>query len=111
MNNTTTLDHDTYKHGSLAAWRLLSRSDGTRGRDGGLKQYIVRVEMTHDGKFVVTKFWGKADGQPLHELASKRVGVYGNFLSARTCASMVAAEKTNGKYWSDYYHSVELVEA
>lgn len=108
---TNTLDHHTYQRGSLATWRLLATSDGTRGRNGGLKQYIVRVELRKDGNFVVKKFWGKADGQDLYELASSVVGVYDNFTSAQFWAYRVVREKLDGKYWHDYSKQVELVDA
>lgn len=107
----TTLDHHTYQYGSLATWRLLAKSDGTRGRDGGLKQYLVRIELRKDGNFVVKKFWGKADGQALHELASSVVGVYGEYSTARYMAYSVVREKLDRQYWTDYSKQVELVDA
>lgn len=109
MNST--FDHSTYQHGSLATWRLLASSDGTRGRKGGMKQYLVRIELRKDGKFVVKKFWGKADGQRLSELASQDVGVYDDYASARFWAYRVVREKLDGKYWHDYAKQVELVDA
>ena len=108
---TTTLDHFTYSQNSLAVWRLLANSEGTRGRKGGLKQYLVRVDLRTDGKFIVTKFWGKADGQRLSELTSSVVGVYSDYAVADLYARMTVTEKTNGKYWTDYKKSVELVPA
>jgi len=108
---TTALDHSSYTKGALVTWRLLADSEGTRGAKGGLKQYIVRVELTTDGKFIVTKHWGKADGQRLSELASSRVATYSDFPNARARANMVAREKTDGKYWTDYHNTVELVPA
>ncbi len=107
----TTNNHSSYQQGALVTWRLLANSEGTRGAKGGYKQYIVRVELTTDGKFTVTKHWGKADGQRLVELASSRVGIHSNFWNAKAHASGIAAEKTNGKYKIDYHHSVELVSA
>jgi len=111
MTDTLTYsqDHDTYKHGALAVWRLLATSDGTRGRSGGQKQYIVRIELRLNGKFLVTKFWGKADGQALSELASSVVGEYGNYQSAQCWAYDVVRGKLDGKYSLDYATRIELV--
>jgi len=104
-----TLDHSTYQHGALAVWRLLATSDGTRGRSGGHKQYIVRVELRANGNFLVRKHWGKADGQALSELASSVVGEYDNYASARYWAYDVVRGKLNGKYWCDYDKQIQLV--
>jgi len=111
MTNTLThsQDHDTYKHGALSVSRLLATSDGTRGRQGGLKQYIVRIELRANGKFLVTKHWGKADGQALSELASSVVGEYGSYQSAQYWAYDVVRGKLDGKYWHDYTTRIELV--
>lgn len=106
---SSTLDHSTYQHGAVAVWRLLATSDGTRGRSGGHKQYIVRIELRANGNFLVKKFWGKADGQALSELASSVVGEYDNYQSARYWAYDVVRGKLDGKYWHDYSNQVELV--
>jgi len=107
MSNT--LDHSTYQHGAVAVWRLLATSDGTRGRSGGHKQYIVRIELRANGNFLVKKFWGKADGQALSELTSSVVGEYDNYLSAQRWAYDVVRGKLDKQYWHDYSKQVELV--
>lgn len=107
----TTLNHHTYDRGAVATWRLLAKSDGSRGSMGGLKQYIVRIELRKDGIFVIKKFWGKADGQELRELSCDTVAARDNYTDAYRAAYGVVRKKLDGGYWHDYARQVELVDA
>jgi hypothetical protein len=107
----TTLDNPTYDRGAVATWRLLAKSDGSRGLMGGLKQYIVRIELRKDGIFVVKKFWGKADGQELYELSRDTVAACDDYHEAYRSAYRVVRKKLDGGYWHDYARHIELVDA
>ncbi len=99
----------TKVNGSLASWTLVASSDGKRGRTGYQKQYVVAIRMLTDGKFVVSKYWGKAETH-FSELATSEVGVYGSFYSAKYAATEAVNAKI-GKYSLVHSDSIELVNA
>lgn len=101
--------HTTKVNGSLAHWTLVADSDGKRGRSGYQKQYVVAIRMLTDGKFLVSKYWGKAETH-FSELANSDIGVYGSFTSAKYAAHQ-AVEAKLGKYSLVHSDSIQLVNA
>lgn len=105
MTNT----HTNKVNGSLETWVLLADSDGVRGSQGLQKQYVVSIHLTAVGRFVVRKYWGKAETH-ISELANSVVGVYGSFQSAENAAVVVVNSKLD-KYKPAYRDSITLATA
>lgn len=102
MENTTPT---TYTRNALAVWRLVADSDGTKG---GQKQYLVRIELTDNGHFVVVKYWGKREVQGLYKLASKVEGTYSTYKVAKVYA-VGAVNAKLGKYELIHHDELELL--
>lgn len=85
--------HPSYTRDSVAQWYLIARSEGSRGRQGGLKQYLVRVEKRPDGTYVVKKYYGKDENQPIEKLQSTVEGPFGSYQTAKQVGAAAARAK------------------
>ena len=106
---TTTVRIPNFARGSVKAWRLVARSDGDRGRQGHTKQYVVRVSLDLDGKYIVTKSWGKGEAR-LSDLTSQTLGSFRNLDLASTVAYNAMNEKI-GKYELSDQYEADVISA
>jgi len=106
-----TTTHTTKVNGSLASWTLIADSDGARGRTGCQKQYVVTINLLDNGKFLVSKYWGKAETH-FSQLQGSDVGTYSAYGNAFYAAREVANAKVDtGKYIVVHHEGIKLVNA
>jgi len=72
-------------------------SDGQRGRDGGEKKYIIRVQQNERGMYTVIVFYGKASYGC--SLVNKEIGTYSN----KNTALHTARDIEDKKFAKGYY--------
>jgi len=72
-------------------------SDGQRGRDGGEKKYIVRVQQNARGTYTLIVFYGKASYGC--SLVNKEIGDYSN----KYLALYAARDIEDKKFAKGYY--------
>ena len=102
----------SYQRNCERAWKLVKESDGQRGRDGGMKQYIVRIEKAiGSDRLNVVGYWGKDDVYLLNDLQSKHYGSAFNYNHAVVLADQLIDSKRDKGYWisESYIASSELV--
>ena len=105
-----TTTHTTKVNGSLASWTLLANSDGARGRTGFQKQYVVTINLLNNGKFLVRKYWGKAETH-FSELQSSEAGTYPFYGSAFYAARDIVNSKLDTQYEVAHHEAIKLVNA
>ena len=88
-----TMMHPSYTRDSVAQWWLIARSEGARGRQGGSKQYLVRIEKLPDGRYVVKKYFGKDENQPIGRLQSTMEGPFRDYAVAKQVGAAAARAK------------------
>jgi hypothetical protein len=105
-----TTTHTTKINGSLASWTLIADSDGARGRTGFQKQYVVTINLLNNGKFLVRKYWGKAETH-FSQLQTSVVGTYPFYGSAFYAARDVVNAKLDTQYVVAHHEEIKLVNA
>lgn len=102
--------HTTKVNGSLASWTLIADSDGARGRTGCQKQYVVTINLLDNGKFLVRKYWGKAETH-FSQLQGSDVGTYSAYNYAFYAAREVVKAKLDTHYSVAHHEAIKLVNA
>ena len=105
-----TTTHTTKVNGSLASWTLIADSDGARGRTGFQKQYVVTINLLDNGKFLVRKYWGKAETH-FSQLQNSEVGTYPLYGGAFYAAREVVNAKLDTQYEVAHHEAIKLVNA
>lgn len=105
-----TTTHTTKVNGALASWTLIADSDGARGRTGCQKQYVVTINLLDNGKFLVRKYWGKAETH-FSQLQNSAVGTYPFYGSAFYAARDVVNAKLDTQYVVAHHEAIKLVNA
>ncbi len=104
-----TTTYTTKVNGSLASWTLIADSDGSRGRSGHQKQYVVTINLLDNGRFLVRKYWGKAETH-FSQLTRAEVGTYLSYDGAVYAAIDTVNAKLD-KYLIVHQESIKLVNA